>query len=220
MRTFGEIYTIAAERKGGAKALEAMLPRPQPPEVLAAIPEHRWLASFSKYLFATGLNWSLIEAKWPGFEEAFSGFDPDICAMIVEDRFDALLADTRIIRHAAKIEAVRKNAVLLQELRAEGGIARLVAGWPGTEYDTLLGMLKARGGRLSGTSGAYALRALGRDGYVLTRDVVRRLIAEGVVDSTPAKEAAMRKVQTAFNIWAAQSGRSLTEISHTLALSV
>ena len=47
-----------------------------------------------------------------------------------------------------------------------------------------------------------------------------RLIAEGVVDKTPTSKTAMKAVQAAFNTWMDQSGRSLTEISRTLAFSV
>jgi hypothetical protein len=37
MRSYAEIHAIAADRKGGAKALDAMLTRPKPPEMLEAI---------------------------------------------------------------------------------------------------------------------------------------------------------------------------------------
>ncbi|WP_172329671.1 DNA-3-methyladenine glycosylase I [Mangrovicoccus sp. HB161399] len=220
MRSFDEIYAIAADRKGGAAAMEALLPVPIAPEALAAIPEHRWLAAFARHLFATGLSWTVIEAKWPGFEEAFDGFDPDACAMIVEDRLDALLSDTRIVRHGAKIRAVQENAVFLRELRAEGGIGRVVADWPGTEYHKLVAMLKDRGSRLGGSTGPYALRTLGRDGWVLSKDVTARLVAEGVVDKAPGSKSSMEKVQAAFNAWAAESGRGLSQISRVLAASI
>ncbi|WP_138469723.1 DNA-3-methyladenine glycosylase I [Poseidonocella sp. HB161398] len=220
MRHFDEIFAIAAERKGGTERLEALLPVPRPPEELAAIPEHRWLASFARHLFAPGLSWSVIEAKWPGFEEAFGGFDPDACAMIADDRFDALLADARIVRHGAKIRAVQENAVFLQELRAEGGIGRVVADWPGTRYHELIALLKTRGARLGGSTGPYALRAMGRDGYILSKDVTARLVAEGVVEKAPGSKAAMAAVQAAFNTWAEQSGRGLSQISRVLAASI
>ncbi|WP_108260209.1 DNA-3-methyladenine glycosylase I [Mangrovicoccus ximenensis] len=220
MRHFDEIYAIAAGRKGGAAALEALLPVPLPPEALAALPEHRWLAAFARHLFATGLSWTVIEAKWPGFEEAFRGFDPDACAMIAGERLDALVSDTRIVRHGAKIRAVQENAVLIRELRAEGGIGRVVADWPGTEYHKLVALLKARGSRLGGSTGPYALRTLGRDGWVLSKDVTARLVAEGVIDGPATSKSAMEKVQAAFNAWTAQSGRGLSQVSRILAASI
>lgn len=222
MRSYDEIFDIAAQRKGGAEALNALLidPYAKTQDALKQVPEHRWLALMSQHFFATGLNWKVIEAKWPGFEEAFDGFDVDACAMIADDRFDQLVTDTRIVRHGAKIQAVQQNAVFIQELRSEGGIASVIADWPDTEFHKLLEMLKKRGTRLGGSVGAYTLRHLGRDSYILSRDVTARLIAEGVIDKPATSKTAMQKVQDAFNDWMTQSGHGLTRISRTLAMSL
>lgn len=220
MRSYDEIFAIAADRKGGPAALEALLETSKSTEMLLAIPEDRWLSYFSRHFFSTGLNWKVIEAKWSGFEEAFDGFDVDACAMIAEDRFDALVSDKRIVRHGAKIQAVQANAVFIQELRAEGGIAKCIAEWPATEFHKLLETLKKRGSRLGGSVGAYTLRHLGRDGYILSKDVTARLIAEGVIDKPATSKKAAQAVQDAFNIWMDQSGRGLTPISRTLAMSL
>jgi hypothetical protein len=40
------------------------------------------------------------------------------------------------------------------------------------------------------------------------------------VDKTPGSKRELAAVQQAFNSWAAESGRSLTEISRILALSI
>ena len=84
----------------------------------------------------------------------------------------------------------------------------------------MLELLKKRGSRLGGNTGAYALRFLKIDGFIPSRDVVARLIAEGVIDKTPTSKSAMRKVQDAFDTWRAESGKSLIEISRVLALSI
>lgn len=220
MRSYAEIHAIAAGRHGGTEALEARLTKPQPPELLAEIPEDRWLAGFARTIFAAGLNWQVVEKKWPGIEDAFRGFGIDACAMMDDAWLDALLADARVIRSGPKILAIRDNAVLFQDLRQDGGAPAVLANWPSTDFAGLLEMLKTRGGRLGGGTAAYALRQLGRDSYILSTDVTARLIAEGVIDRPASSKAAMRAVQGAFNTWMEQSGRSLTEISRTLALSV
>ena len=219
MRDFEEIFDLAAARHGGAAALEAMLEKPKPPEALAAIPDDRWLSCFAKCVFQAGFSWTVIEAKWPGFEEAFHGFDPGWCSHVDGDRFDALVADARIVRNAAKIHAVRDNAVLILGLAAEhGAAARCFADWPAADFAGLLAMLKARGGRLGGLAGARAMRMMGKDSWLLSPSVVARLTAEGV--PTGASKKAQGAVQAAFDGWAAQSGRSFTEISRILALSI
>ncbi len=220
MRSFEEIYDIAAKRKGGAEALEALLDTPKSPEALAQIPEDRWLAEVSKFVFRTGLAWQVIENKWAGFEAAFDGFDIGRCAFMDDEKFDSLLTDTRIVRSGPKIASVRDNAAFFLELRAQGGVAKVLGEWPSSDFIGLLDMLKARGTRLGGQTGAYSLRMLGRDSFIMSPDVIARLVAEGVVDKAPSSKTAMRAVQAAFNDWRDQSGRSLTEISRVLAFSV
>ena len=177
-------------------------------------------AAFCRTIFAAGLNWTVVEKKWAGIEAAFRGFDVNACAMMDDVWLDALLADTRVIRSGAKITAVRDNAVLFQDLRPQGGAPAVFADWPSTDFAGLLDLLKSRGARLGGNTAAYALRSLGRDSYILSGDVTARLIAEGVIDKPASSKSARRAVQAAFNIWMDQSGRSLTEISRTLAFSI
>lgn len=220
LRSFEEIHAIAAERKGGTNALEALLTKPKPAADVAQVPEDRWLAGFSRAIFQTGISWKVVDNKWDGIEAAFKGFDVGACAMMDDDWFDELLTDTRIIRHGAKVQSVRDNAAFLLSLRDQGGAGRVFADWPATDYAGLLALLKTEGSRLGASTGQYAMRLQGRDGYMMSTDVVARLSAEGVIDKSPSSKRAMTAVQDAFNIWMDQSGRSLTEISRVLAFSV
>tara|TARA_R110002033_G_scaffold44635_3_gene87567 strand:- start:2786 stop:3451 length:666 start_codon:yes stop_codon:yes gene_type:complete len=221
MRDFQEIFDIAAKRKGGAAALEELLGSgPLSEDALAAIPEDRWLSQMTRCVFQAGFNWKVIEAKWDGFEAAFRGFDVGACAMMDDDWFDRLMADKGVVRNGPKLATVRENAAFLLELRAEGGVGAVLGGWPSGDYIGLLEMLKTRGARLGGMTGQYAMRFMGRDSFILSRDVVARLVAEGVVDKTPTSKGAMRAVQGAFDTWMDQSGRGLTQISRVLAMSV
>ena len=221
MRSFDEIYQIAAARKGGAEALEAMLSAPVPAAEVAAIPDDRWLAAMTRAVFQAGFNWKVVESMWPGFEAAFDGFDTGRCAMLTDEDFERLVSDTRIIRNGAKIRSVQQNAVFLRSLAAEHGSAsKAIANWPSTDFIGLLELFKTRGSRLGGTSGQYCLRFQGKDSFILSQSVVDRLIAEGVVDKPPTSKKALADVQAAFNTWMQQSGRSLTEISRVLAMSL
>ncbi|UWQ90241.1 DNA-3-methyladenine glycosylase I [Rhodobacteraceae bacterium M382] len=220
MRDFDQIFAISADRHGGPESLEAKLTRPRPVQELAQLPEAHWLATLTKCVFQAGFNWKVIEHKWAGFEAAFDGFDVGRCAFMDDEKFDALITDTRIVRNGPKIATVRDNAALLLELRAEGGVSETLGGWPSEDYIGLLDMLKTRGSRLGGMTGQYAMRFAGRDAFILSRDVTARLIAEGVVDKQPTSKTAMKAAQSAFNTWCDQSGRSLSEVSRVLAMSV
>ncbi|MHA6264897.1 DNA-3-methyladenine glycosylase I [Arenibacterium sp. CAU 1754] len=221
MRDLEQIHAIAAERKGGAAALEALLSKPLSPEDLARIPDDRWLSAMAKCVFQAGFNWKVIETKWPGFEAAFDGFDPARVAFYHDEDLDRLLGDKSIVRNGAKINSVIENARFICDLsRDHGSAGAFFARWPNTEYVGLLEFLKKRGARLGGLTGQRMLRSMGRDSFMFSPDVTARLIAEGIVDKPPTSKRDMAVVQTALNQWSEQSGRSLTEISKILAYSV
>ncbi len=168
-----------------------------------------------------GFNWKVVEAMWPGFEAAFDGFDVSRCAMLHVEDFERLVSDTRIVRHGPKIRAVQENAVFLADLAREHGSAgAFFAGWPVDNYIGLLDLLQKKGSRLGGNTGQYFLRFAGLESFILSGSVVNRLIAEGIIAKAPSSAKDKAAVQAAFNTWRAQSGRSLTEISRVLAMSI
>jgi 3-methyladenine DNA glycosylase Tag len=220
-RPFAEIFALAADRKGGPDAFEATLPIPKSAAELEAIPGDRWLAGMTRAIFQAGFSWQVIETKWPGFEAAFWGFDPGRCALMSDDDFDALVQDKRIVRNGAKIRTVAENAAFLNELAREHGSAgRAFARWPAEDYVGLLTLLKKRASHMGGTSAQYFLRSMGLDGFMLSGDVVRALIREGVVEKTPTSQRDLARVQAAFDRWRAESGRPMGAISRTLACSI
>src|SRR5271168_5588737 len=66
----------AARTRLGAAALEVRLPQPRSADELKAVPDDRYLSQMSLRIFRAGLKHSLVDAKWPAFEEVFAGFDP------------------------------------------------------------------------------------------------------------------------------------------------
>lgn len=222
MRDFEDIFADAAARHGGPEALNAALAStlPLPADKLAAIPDDRILSQMARHIFQSGFSWAVIDKKWPGFESAFAGFDVAANAAMSDERFDELLKDTGIIRNGAKIRSVALNAKFLLDLAADhGSAARFFAGWPDDDFSGLLDYLKKHGDRLGGQTGARVLRTLGKPAYILTDSVVAALIKAGVVGTTPTSKRDLQAVQTAFNTWSAESGRHLTSISRTLAMS-
>ncbi|MCV3273041.1 DNA-3-methyladenine glycosylase I [Roseobacter sinensis] len=221
MRSLQDILAISVERKGSEEAILDGITPPRSAEALRACPDDRWLAAMTRSIFNAGFNWKVVDSMWPGFETAFRGFDPAACAMMDDAWFDSLVTDTSIVRHGPKIRAVQENAVYLQtQADTHGGYGAFIAGWPPDRFADLLAHLKAEGTRLGGATGQYFLRSMGVDGFILSRDVVARLIAEGVIDKPPTSKSAMQAVQAAFSAWHRSSGRPLTEISRILATSI
>jgi 3-methyladenine DNA glycosylase Tag len=220
MRSFDEIFDMTVRHKGSTAAVEQLLPETKSAEALAGVPDDRILAGMTRAVFNAGFNWKVIEKKWSGFEEAFEGFVPVRWKFMSDDDLDSLLKDTRIVRNGPKILTVRDNAILVCDLDDEyGSAAACIANWPREDFTGLLEMLKKRGSRLGGMTGQYFLRFLGKEGWVLSRDVVAALVREGVVDKNPTSKTALCAVQKAFDEWAAESGRTFAHISRTLALS-
>ena len=76
--------------------------------------------------FQSGLSWAIILRKRPAFRQAFAQFDPEVVAAFDQRDVDRLLADARIVRNRAKINATITNARATLDLREEGGLASLV----------------------------------------------------------------------------------------------
>lgn len=221
MRSFQDIFDIAAERKGGADALEAMLSTPLPSAELAKIPDDRWLSMMAKCVFQAGFSWKVIETKWPGFEAAFDQFDPGRVGFYHDEDMDRLLSDTGIVRNGMKIASVIDNARFVTDVAAEhGSFGAYVANWPVTDHTALVQDIAKRGSRLGAATGQRFLRFMGRDAYVLSPDVTARLVAEGVIAKSATSKRDQAAVQAAFNTWMDQSGRGLTQISQVLAFSL
>ena len=225
MTAFEPILQAAEARAGGAAALEARLPTAKSAAELRAMGDDRYLSLMSLRIFRAGLRHAMVDARWPAFETAFQGFEPRRVRMMSDEDLDALLKDRRLIRHAAKMHAVRANAAALCDLSLcdlgedKGGFGAYLAGWPGAEVVGLWDDLAQRFSHLGGNSGPYFMRMAGKDTFLLTGDVARALQHWGVVPRAPKGKGDRRRVQAAFNGWSAETGRPLCQISMILALS-
>jgi DNA-3-methyladenine glycosylase I len=71
--------------------------------------------------FQAGLSWLTILRKREAFRTAFSSFDLEAVAAYGDEDVARLLADARIVRNRAKVEATVANARATLELHASGG---------------------------------------------------------------------------------------------------
>jgi 3-methyladenine DNA glycosylase Tag len=216
---FAEILDAARVRHSAA-GIEARLPRPQAPEELRAIPDDRYLSQMSLRIFRAGLKHSIVDAKWPVFEEVFYGFDPRRVRAMPDEALDALLGDARLIRHGGKIRAVRDNAATMLDIAAaHGGVGRWLADWPSAEIIGLWDALAKRYSQMGGNSGPTFLRMVGKDTFILSPSVIAALKHWGVV-AAPKNRQDRAAVQACFNAWAAETNRPLCQISMILACSI
>ncbi|WP_275546263.1 MULTISPECIES: DNA-3-methyladenine glycosylase I [unclassified Pseudomonas] len=221
MRDYKWLQEFCLNRFGSARALEAMLPQPRSDAELRALADDRYLSLISLRIFRAGLKHSLVDARWPAFEEVFFGFDPEKVVLMGAERLENLMQDARLIRHLGKLKSVPRNAQFILDVRREkGSFGALIADWPVSDIVGLWRYLAKQGNQLGGLSVPRLLRMAGKDTFVPTDDMVAALKAQGVIDKAPTSQKDLAAVQAAFNQWQAESGRPLCQLSVMLAHTV
>lgn len=221
MRDFQWMLEYGVNRFGSLKALEARLPQPVTKAQLLAVPDDRYLSLIALRVFRAGLRHSVVDAKWPNFEEVFWQFNPEKVVLLSAEHIERLMQDTRIIRHLGKLKSVPRNAQMLLDIRHEfGSFGAFLAQWPEDDIVGLWRYLAKHGHQLGGLSAPRFLRMAGKDTFVLSDDVVAALVAQDIVTKRPTSQRDLALVQEAFNAWQAQSGRPLCQLSMLLALTV
>ena len=110
MHDYKWLHEYCLNRFGSAAALEARLPQPSSAEALRALADDRYLSLIALRIFRAGLKHSLVDAKWPAFEQAFFGFDPHKVVLMGGEHIERLMQNTQLIRHLGKLKSVPRNA--------------------------------------------------------------------------------------------------------------
>jgi 3-methyladenine DNA glycosylase Tag len=216
---FATVHDAALSRHG-ATALEVRLSHPKAADELRATPNDRYLSQMELRVFRAGLKHSLVDAKWPAFEEVFYGFEPRRVRAMPDEALEGLLGDARLIRHWGKLKSVRDNAAAMLEVAGEhGGFGAWLADWPADDVVGLWEALAKRFSQMGGNSGPTFLRMVGKDTFILSPSVVAGL--KHWAGMAPPKNRADRlAAQRLFTGWAAETGRPLCQLSLILACSV
>ncbi|MCV2402329.1 DNA-3-methyladenine glycosylase I [Marinomonas sp. C2222] len=218
---FETIYQRAVIRHGGIQQLEATLIKPLTKEKLLQHKDDRWLAAFSQKIFQSGISWQVVRNKWPAFEEVFFNFDIEKMLLLPDEVWEKKAQDPRIIRHFGKVLTIKENAFMIHNRQKNhSSFSQFIADWPVNDIVNLWAYLKKSGARLGGNTGPYTLRVMGKDTFLLTKDVERYLRQHGIITTGKNTLSALNCAQDAFNHWHKESGRSLTEISQCIAFSV
>lgn len=221
MSSFAEIRHRAATRKGGEKELESLLGTAPDNADLAKVPDDRILSAMTERVFSAGFIWKVIRDKWPGFEEAFLGFEPKALLFQPDDFWHERASDTRIVRNAAKIKSVRDNAAFVDGVSTDhGSFGKFMSEWRADDQVGLMAYLGKHGSRLGGATGQYLLRWLGWDAFILSKDAVSAMREYGleIAESVTSKRD-LAKVQQQMNQWAVETGLPYVHLSRILAFS-
>ncbi len=221
MITYEEIYECAVARKGSPEDLENLIQVPASDNQSALVSNERCLAEFTKKIFQSGFVWKVVDKKWQGFEEVFWGFDIDKLLMMPEEMLEQKAQDAKIIRNFRKVKTIPQNALMIKDVceRTKGSFGEFLSNWPKTDIVALWLYLKKNGSRLGGNTGPYALRGLGLDTFLLTKDVESFLRSHGIIRSGRDTKKTLCDSQEFFNELASSSGRTLCELSRIVAFA-
>ena len=222
MFDFAPILAQALLRKGGERGLEPWIKEATCAHKFKHIPNDRVLATMTKCVFQAGFVWRVIENKWPAFEKTFFNFDPQSLILLSPEQLDRISSDNRIVRNRQKVLSVPQNAAYIADVSADHkSFANFAAQWPENDFIGLCMHMKKFGCRLGGLSGPRILRKIGKDSFILTKDVVTALKAAGLeIADAPTSRSDLIKVQNSFNHWREQTGYSLTRLSKICACSI
>ena len=91
--------------------------------------------------------------------------------------------------------------------------------WPSKDITGLWQYLKKNGARLGGNTGPYALRVLGKDTFILSRDVEAYFRAQDLISGGIQTKASLSAINNTFAEWQKQSDYSLAQLSRLVSFS-
>jgi 3-methyladenine DNA glycosylase Tag len=217
---FSYFYDRAVARKG-EKEVQERLPKLAPVGWLEQQSDAFFLAEITRGIFRAGFVWRIIDAKWPGFEEAFSGFVPLYWQQVPPERLEQLADDQRIVRNWQKIETVPVNARMIVEAsESHGSFGKFLAQWPSADQFGLLQHFKEHGARLAGATPQFFLRRIGWDGFILSSDVVTALRNHRLLEASPTSKKGLQQAQHWFNQWHGETGLPYSHLSRIVSLTI
>ncbi len=224
--SFETLFDLACQRKGSEENVQTLIANAWANPMLenkniSKLSDDIILSAFCRKIFQSGFVWRVVDAKWDGFEEVFWEFNIDKLILMPDEMLEEKAKDTRIIRNLKKCWAIRDNALMMSQTRQREGktFAQFIADWPSDDIISLWDFLKKNGTRLGGNTGAYALRYIGKDSFLLSRDVETYLREAKVIDTGLYTKSALKNAQAFFNDLQQQSDWSYRELSLLVAMS-
>lgn len=79
-------------------------------EIPAPKDDDEYFERMTKAIFQAGLNWKMIDNKWPNFQKAFANFSISKVAKFGDSQVSALMKNGGIVRNESKILSTVYNA--------------------------------------------------------------------------------------------------------------
>jgi DNA-3-methyladenine glycosylase I len=146
------------KKQSGSWDMTQHAPMPRPKN------DDGYFEEMSKAVFRVGLNWSVIEKKWPDIKRALANFSIDNVAQFDDSDIDRLLKDQGMIRSIKKITGVIANAQTMQKVQQEfGSFAKYLQAVKATSEEALLKDLHKRFAFLGESTATIFLFSVGEE---------------------------------------------------------
>ncbi len=80
-----------------------------------------YFENMCRVIFQAGLNWQVIDHKWPSIKKALLNFKTEKIACFTEADIERLMKDPGIIRNKGKIKAIIQNAQNFKAIEKQYG---------------------------------------------------------------------------------------------------
>lgn len=217
---FTPFHEIALSWFGSEQSLSENLPTVRSVAELEIISDDRYLSAMCLRVFRAGMKHSAVDAKWRNFDQVFDGFEPSKLVDLSDEELEGRMNREGLIKHWAKVKAIRANASLVLKRSIEfGGFGHWIASWPVQDIIGLWADITDNGVQMGGNSAPAFLRYIGKDTFLLTDDVVNVLTEQGLISGNPNTKDNLAIIQRQFNAWQDETGLPLSHISKILSYS-
>lgn len=83
--------------------------------------DEEYFENMCRVIFQAGLNWQVVDNKWPSIKKAFSNFKIGKVSCFTESDVERLKKDPGIIRNEGKIKAIIQNAQNFKAIEKQCG---------------------------------------------------------------------------------------------------
>jgi len=80
-----------------------------------------YFENMCRVIFQAGLNWSVVEKKWPTIKKAFDNFSTEKVSRFTDSDVARLMKDQGIVRNKGKVSAIIQNAKEFERIKKEHG---------------------------------------------------------------------------------------------------
>ena len=125
--------------------------------------DREYFENMSRIIFQAGLNWSVIDKKWPTTKKAFDEFSTLKVSGYGASDIARLMKDEGIVRNRAKVSAIILNAKEFERIKKEcGSFQKYLDSLDKTQnYSSVIKDLSARFKRLGPSSARIFLYTVG-----------------------------------------------------------